>query len=1823
MAWNGGQNSNGANIRSENQYSLQHTPNTLAPVQKQMQCAPQNACSQSGMNAERFYSNQNSQGRYIEGLLTAKTNEDMCRLENTILAISPYGHTNQIPQNKGSTVSNNVPGNQLAVERGAYQPPDYPTQNLQRMQRANYVAQQYANLSSQQPSKSQQLLQTAPSVQRYNPNGNAVSINYHTLPSQSYQQTVSYGNAQNRGPQPTQNFDKPITYASYRQSRSKVNHSQTILPKVPTSSPAQYNIQKVGAQDLKLSFPSNIASKNSSECLQNLQTSLMPNCQTGQSEGSVLVDRSSESYQINTHSASIPNQPVHNQTTVNASQTFNVQHGQSFSTQAQNYLPQAAQQPVANNPERARELQMLQYIKTLPPNSKAREEFYLLINLYKKVKQNMFQLVLEGERKMQNAQLPVSATQEVVSSYTEAELKSVLMHQPMVSNVPVPPASCRAQQQNVTQSPSFQMRGNGNQANHSSSQKLEPPSQTYNSEGWNVNAQALYSVSGQQNPMNTRNDCNQSSSSDSYKLAQERAVTSHLLQNNSATVNLLQNLNKLLPSSVGNQMECVPQTKTLPQHSDSSASPQMNRRTPNHNVNFLSGVGQTTTVNCENQTDQSNNQTSTLLQQADFSVSPQQSRKMPQFQVNVTLVQSNGPLRNNATMENPSVPSSIQETPSPTAQSADVLSSSLEAIDTCLTMWKTKPHNVSGASQLLLTQNKQTVVDSTALNGDCLNEWLKDPSVICNDAPVSISAISSLKQEAGSAKVGEPQIAIVSPLVQSKIKHHTEVQPQITNEPVTQEATTLPFSITNEKVNSYLASMENIPGTAHGGFKHRLLSELEAVNTVLQTISSGRTMPLLQEDTQNTSFVRKQSINESPNQLLIQTSNEESETEQDGSFQISSICSLAEGNSFYDSSVAMMFVNSSLPQEDNLCLTKTEVQDGQEREPERCSSETPQMEHATVNDDHKLETTDEVKDTNATSHSIALMSEYLHGSDTLNLNVEYSCTEQSPNEMATADLDSTKLSDQLTELLSEFPYGIKNYVSELADKVTNPVSSPIKEEQSPVGNGCSLLEEPPRLQQVLKEEVPSVKTFSMSFKELPQAEHPNDESNLGDSVSLSVKEDLPILERESSLLLENSSCSEKLSELPLPQLERELPLLLENSSCSEKLSEPPLPQLERASPLFLENSEQLSEQSLDGIQITILSQEESAKLFPGTADTELLHDLPVEKMEDTSNAVLDESQSKDGIEKSDKEDVESSSKKEMPDEFCCLFKWLTYAYGKAPKCSCNLAEVKSAKQSLANTVLDKTSGSSDINDSSKSTNTNFIDSEPSPNSVCQSSGENEVSSFVKQTEYKEVQSVAKFKPPISNSTPNLHVEKLKRSESWGKKATKSVYENNKYVKLGKPDCKNGSREEASKKAKFDSTSSRKPDKLIIKTDFLKNKNFKKDRDRSPESKSAQSANGAGDCSQTSTSQNSAREVMKKHHSKKAISENVKQPVRQHHSTERFSKSSLEKSKPFSSSLDSDMPMKSANKCDKPKTLPDYLQRRPSNSHGKGQEPVFTQTKGQEKYSNKYSHPENQKMGPNWNGHRTGRMNIKSPAKAKHISSKVSSEQATLTKNFNRLKRELSKSKSYISNNSRQISSKQSTQGRMSASNKVSDLTNSSASKDKIYLGPFHTLQSPSSQNSISLTKLEVRSAPDKSGFIHGDRRRKSFEQASRTNTSSTLVKKTSSPKMLEFKLCPELLQKSPLAHVHSEEPKTKNEQNRIEGIKSKKEAWFKDIPFKKRRLESFEEQKDQASSQSSGPTPSSPLTETDSARQYQDSKAATFQAFQKIFLEKRSRSLES
>ncbi|CAH2278268.1 Hypothetical predicted protein [Pelobates cultripes] len=1729
MAWNGGQNSNGANIRSENQYSLQHTPNTLAPVQKQMQCAPQNACSQSGMNAERFYSNQNAQGRYIEGLLTAKTNEDMCRLENTILAIPPYGHTNQIPQNKGSTVSSNVPGNQLPVERGTYQPPDYPTQNLQLMQRANYVAQQYANLSSQQPSKSQQLLQTAPAVQRYNPNGNAVSINYHTVPSQSYQQTVSYGNSQNRGPQPTQNFDKPITYASYRQSRSKVNHSQPVLPKVPTSSPAQYNIQKGGAQDLKWSFPSNIASKNASECLQNLQAQLMPNCQTGQSEGSVLVDRSSESYQTNTHSASIPNQPVHNQTNVNASQTFNVQHGQSFSTQAQNYLPQAALQPVANNPERARELQMLQYIKTLPPNSKAREEFYLLINLYKKVKQNMFQLVLEGERKMQNAQLPVSATQEVVSSYPEAELKSVLMHQPMVSNVPVPPASCRAQQQNVTQSPSLQMRGNGNQANHSSSQKLEPLSQTYTSEGWNVNAQALYSVSGQENPMNTRNDCNQSSSSDSYKLAQERAVTSHLLQNNSATVNLLQNLKKLLPSSVGNQMECVPQTKTLPQHSDSSASPQMNRRTPNHNVNFVSGVGQTTTVNFENQTDQSNNQTSTLPQQANFSVSPQQSRKMPQFQVNVTLVQSNGPLRNNATIENTSGPSSIQETPSPTAQSADVLSSSLEAIDTCLTMWKTKPHNVSGANQLLLKQNKQTIGDSTASNGDCLNEWLKDPSVICNDAPVSISGISSLKQEAGSAKVGEPQIAIVSPLVQSKTKRQTELQPQITHEPVTQEATTLPFNITSEKVNSYLGSMENIPGTAHGGFKRRLLSELEVVNSVLQTINSGRTMPLLQEDTQNTSFVQKQSISESSNQLLIQTSNQESETEQDGSFQISGICSLAEGNSFYDSSVAMMFVNSSLPQEDNLCFTKSEVQDGQEREPEQCSSETPQMENATV-DDHKLETTDEVKDTDATSHSIALMPEYLHGSDTLNLNVEYSCTEQSPHEMASADLDSTKLSDQLTELLSEFPYGIKNYVSELADKVTNPVSSPIKKEQSPVGNGCFLVEEPPRLQQVLKE-VPSVKTFSMSFKELPQAEHPNDEeSNLGDSVSLSVKEDLPPLERESSLLLENSSCSEKLSEPPLPQLERESPLVLENSMYSE----------------------QLSEQSFDSIQITILSQEESAKLFPGTADTELLHDLPVEKTEDTSNAVLDDSQSKDGIEKSDKENVESSSKKEMPDEFCCLFKWLTYAYGKAPKCSCNLAEVKSVKQSLVNTVLDETSGSSDINDSSKpilpnSTNTNFIDSEPSPNSVCQSSGENEVSSFVKQTECKEVQSVAKFKPPISNSTPNLHVEKkLKRSESWGKKATKSVYENNKYVKLGKPDCKNSSREEASKKAKFDSTSSRKPDKLIIKTDFLKNRNFKKDRNRSPESKSTQSANGAGDCSQTSTSQNPAREVVKKHNSKKAIGENVKQPARQHHSTERFSKPSLEKSKPFSSSLDSDMPIKSANKCDKPKTLPDYLQRRPSNSHGKGQEPVFTQTKGQEKNSNKYSHPENQKIGPNWNGHRTSRMNIKSPAKAKHISSKVSSEQATLTKNLNRLKRELSKSKSYISNNSRQINSKQSTQGGMSASNKVSDLTNSSASKDKIYLGPFHTLKSPS-QNSISLTKLEVRSAPDKSGFIHGDRRRKSFEQASRTNSSSTVVKKTSSPKMLEFKLCPELLQKSPLAHVHSEEPKTKNEQNRIEG----------------------------------------------------------------------------
>uniref|UniRef100_A0A8C5MYB2 Uncharacterized protein n=1 Tax=Leptobrachium leishanense TaxID=445787 RepID=A0A8C5MYB2_9ANUR len=1836
MAWNSGQNGNGANanIRSENQYLTHLGPKAVQTLPNQVACVTQNASGQSSRSVDRLYANQNGKDRYLESLLKAKTDDDLSRLRQTILSIpASCCPSNQVVQNQGPVVSNNVPVKPPSSGGGTYSSQDYASKNIQ--QRTNYIPQRYANLMSQ----SLQSMQNSSSRQSQ-------------MPSQTFPQMGSYGLPQTQGPQPAQNFVKPPSYVTSRQTHNNASYPSQMVPNVNSTNKAQYDLQNGGANPINPAgyMPSSFVGNGTSDCTQNLQTTLMSGVQMGQVDGSVLVDRSSDCYNANPSNASMPHQPLHGQTIRSALQAQSVQSGQQFPMQVQNYAPQVVQQAVTNSIDNYRMSQLVRYMRSLAPNSKEKGEFCVLLNLYNKVKQNILRMAMEGEQKQQNGQLQANVLPEGANLNSEPEQHLYPLNQAPNANMQTLHVNDgTVSQQNVQQSATFQVAANGNQASVSVSKQLESQSQNSTPTGWHASAQNAYSVSSQQASVNPLSDSYQSfgSTSGGYNANKVRSVRTAVFSNEGT---VQQNLRvKFAP--INSQHENMSQTQVT-HHNNTLASPQLSMRTPNYqnNGNFVPSMGHRAAVSMDSSSVQPHTQKGLLPQPDGFSISPNQSTKAPTLQININLQQSNGQQRNTC-LENPVCQTNTNNLLSPITNvpNTDIVSNSLEAIDTCLSMWKMKTLNHAGPGHNSFVEGKPHLVETTTQrdihdSSDCTAET----HVISSDSLIPIPTVAS--QDVGSSKL----TAIVSPLVPSKTMNPTESEKSaLTSEPIVMDGGVYN---PNEQVNTFKGDLGNVtPGTVHGSFKEQLLKELLAVKCVFDAVRSEEKQTL-DSATGDPSLLQKQSVDEPQNEQLIRMLSDESETEQDGSFQISGICSLAEGNSFYDSSVAMIFKDTSLLPEAHSPLSKTEMDMAvdQPESPGIGQTSGSIQPLCTESIEVSLEKPEQTVRDGSLQPAAAYV-EFVDETAVQALDAEHNSVEPSEMDKTSLHLESTELPDQLTELLSEFPLGIENYIS---NPVHEPPSSPVKENLPFVVKVCTLTEPLPELTQILKEtwssgelflsfkeqlpqtpsmctlaeelpqtpsictlaeELPQTPSICTLAEELPQPEPVSMEESVQERVPLAIKEEILEIEEE---LPEPVSMEESVQErVPVAikeeilEIDGELP---EPVSMEESVQErvpvaikEEIPQIDRVQSPFLECP--WSSDRKSPVEMPVLSREVEG-VRTAVEDPKLAN-----QSEGTKFSTTGEQDSP-----SEERGFESSKKKNSTQmqEFCCLFKWLTHSYGKAPKCSCDEKAAKSAQQPATNSAKDKMPVASPELNSSEcllptSPENLLVDEEhtKSPSDTkFKASGPREGQPCVmKPREIKPKPSNKEYKQVVPDGVQRIHEQKkpkgLERSE---RREPKPVFKNDGHVQHDNTESKNCSRAEKPNKQTSDHLTSRKVDKLIIKTDFLK---YSKDRHHSKERKSAQLLNAAGERSDGSSSTSQSHDPERRRESSKNSGEKGRPPSPRRPSAERCLKPSswkpaTEKSKPFPSGLDRSLPLKSDDKPyegQKPRGMPEHWQRRQhSENQGKGQEPAMAPLSPEKDYK-RYNHSVKQKVRQSWSGHYVSHIKIKSPVKA----FKRSPEQITLAKNYNQFKKEISKSKS----SNKHTASTQGGQGRMSSSNKASDPKKSSSkSKDKLYLGPCYTV-SNQSPNSIRLAKLEIRSAPDDIG----KKRKKSCEQSKPSRTSE---KSAESPKMLQFKLCPELLQKSPSVHVRQEEPQAEKEHCRIQSIKSKKEAWYRDLPLKKRRVEGSEEQRDQVYPASSEPTSPAPLPETESTRQFQESKAATFQAFQKMFMEKRSRSLE-
>ncbi|KAG9463386.1 hypothetical protein GDO78_021865 [Eleutherodactylus coqui] len=1007
--------------------------------------------------------------------------------------------------------------------------------------------------------------------------------------------------------------------------------------------------------------------------------------------------------------------------------------------------------------------------------------------------------------------------------------------------------------------------------------------------------------------------------------------------------------------------------------------------------------------------------------------------------------------------------SSERCSPSHTTNTGNVYASkplssrSREAINASLPLWKSVPQssvtNKSGYSEPkpMVANGLNTVHRIADISSSSINE------------PTSVTLTQKSEHSGPNVSKG---IAIVSPLVKIKdlvkdFNQHPKVLP-------------LMKDLDNDHANGVEEKTK---------FK-KLFLELDSVDDAVATMKN------LDANSPRSDMVSSLpcSVEVSSDCNVDQGSTKNLENVDN--LQISGICTLVEGNSLYDSSVAMMF-EGSLQTPLGSLLTKTEMKDDHTLQFSQKDINLRSVSQATSGVSPTTET-GSVEGPQEDIEPCIQTEDYQHDS--------VSCLEKQPEQYLldsdAFDLESNTASDQLSELLTEFPFGIKNYMSK------NELKSP--------GASLEMFADKP--------EIPKTLVPILCDGEIDGSIEDTWRKNVLDTTNIETQ----------------SQNTEVAIQQPT----------------AEVAPRPGLPAGKVTSVQLEDDCFEISDSPDSNICITLLDQDEIPKLFP----------------EDSAELVESEESVAESFAKTPVVDVAvdvavSSIKEKTCNEtlpapekelFCCLFSWLTHTNGNAPKCNCKMTEFGETKDLASklsqHPAMSKTEASGAVLDST----TDGL--EPLPNSCTIV----KIQPPIKRPKLEPIDNSleSKLGPCIVDRVPQEIKLKLDLSGKYLKdQLQKELSKNDPSVNEKIFQSKSLLKDPSSKETKDPSSSynskvdaSGKSEKLIVKTDFLKHKHLLKIKTKSKEKSShveegsARSVkkikkNKVGD-SWKIVSMDQTTGSKTKNEKYKLLAGIVQQSAK----SKTKLKSSSTSDKSHSHSQDpspskhrgraKSIPQSHFEKVRKVPTVQEYLERKREMCNKKSAPAVDQKDEPVDIRHRVVEKPEMERSG-----NLQARLpKLVPPVKINVKTKNIESE----TINPNQKSRSRS-SGGYESSHKRHLGSS-SSHGKGSLVSQGQDQKRNS-SKVKIYLTPLDGSQGASCEG-ISLTKLQIRCSPEKPEYSE---RRKSLDSSRHSKPSKTEMKNREAPKMLEFKLCPEFVHRSPSTQEKKREPKPAKEKNLIEG----------------------------------------------------------------------------
>ncbi|KAG8438653.1 hypothetical protein GDO86_005008 [Hymenochirus boettgeri] len=1096
---------------------------------------------------------------------------------------------------------------------------------------------------------------------------------------------------------------------------------------------------------------------------------------------------------------------------------------------------------------------------------------------------------------------------------------------------------------------------------------------------------------------------------------------------------------------------------------------------------------------------------------------------------------------------------------------------SLEALETCLSLWKGTSQNVSSGG-----------MESEGIPVPTEEPYQSEADIDKVETSAAVSDnTSEMKQDTLPSNVSkgtEPRVAFVLPLVQRKVPKESVVESSAPDN--------------KEKLMCYLTNIDSLTMTNDKEFLDKLkaLNDLKCMKSGFQDLETGITkeiLPPLKSDPDTLTSDSPQN-NEPCIETLIgsleQTCDNQESSDSSDLLQISAVCSLAEGNLFYDSSIAQIFdKDPSMSVDQPLSHVKVECM-----QPTEEDNLFPPPFNEKESMDLQTQNKSDIPELNAN---------YNQELEPVQPKTEIgSCSETHEQE-----LHSAGETDQLGELLTEFPFGIKNYISK--QKNTLVFSLEEKGTVSKVEDGKNLAENLSVCIGVKteKETIPDTPVYSVSLPvkledneaepmpcsqarllRMTETELPPTLDDETKPVSTNLKfEKMPCLVRQETTLSENMSVpispTNTGSEI-LPVSVNQAKPVLEGSTVTVKqeraVSSPAKQNLDLDRVLKTLKDEPVETDIVPAIIVEEslnhcknISKQINCKDNPVFDHTEKASISESTKMQQTHSSAETMSRYLQSEESSERrrgslcespEDAKVTEEKQAPKKFCCLFSWLNFSYGNAPmQCSCNKTDVKTIEMSSKDIVQGKDGDLSDHKED--------------PSNSCK------MAEAVKRPSAKDTMLKDKAKVRQSDNRVGSACQDIKKSKS---NDLKNVTSQNDKKEKKIP------QEIIIKRSSSLDLPIDKSNKLIVKTDFLKNRPSQKVREKKygvEESASSMEKVRSPEKTNESRRMKSTEKPCKRPRSSSdgELLGGIQKRLRE------ISPSHKEKGEKQVSTKERRV-----------LTVEQYWQRQKYRETSSSTPDLPASQKNSHRIE-KRPNVENPKTGSLGHGSRSKNLKTKSPAKSKYHSSRAKDHHRT-DRHLNIERAESSKPR--WSENAKQKDNYRNVKKHSSENLK------SHSGKEKIYLTPCVEAESPTFE-SMGLTKLEVRPSGDPRR--HFKSRQRSLDSNVGTRSFLNTSKNSSeTPKMLEFKLCPELLPKSPQGN-RLEEFKSVKEKSTVEGIKSKKEAWLKDIPLKKRKLES---------TRSEGRTTLTvasrhPATDKESSRPSQDSKSA-FQTFQKMYFEK-------